>query len=148
MENGSPSYLQMFGARRLSSLSYSSSVDLEHEHNELGTALRRAQMAEARERALEQKLQSIDAAMRAVEQALAESQQSGADLMRETSSAITRAVAETEQRSAPNILQPSPPPATSHLCTDVATQPTSRQTHDGAREAESRAHGISRTRTG
>jgi hypothetical protein len=110
MENGSPSYSQMFGARRLSSLSSSSSVDLEHEHNELDTALRRAQMAEARGRALEQKLQSIDFAMRAVEQALAESQQSGADLMRETSSAITRAVAETEERSAPNILQPRPPP--------------------------------------
>ena len=106
MENGSPSYLQMFGARRLSSLSYSSSVDLEHEHNELGTALRRAQMAEARERALDRKLQSIDAAMRAVEQALAESQQSGAKLIREASNVIARAVAEVEQRSAHNILKP------------------------------------------
>jgi hypothetical protein len=79
---------------------------LEHERNELGTALRRAQMAEARERALDRKLQSIDAAMRAVEQALAESQQSGAKLMREASNAIARAVAENKQRSAHNILKP------------------------------------------
>ena len=106
MENGPPSYSHVLEAGCLSCLSPSSSVELEHEHNELGTALRRAQMAEARERALEQKLQSIDAAMRAVEQALAESQQSGAKLIRVASNVIARAVAEVEQRSAHNILKP------------------------------------------